>query len=145
MTTIGGTAQGVNPNIANGRIVLNDQSQLGSNGAISGAGSLNFSGGVLAGGRAGNAQMIQQQQGDNQQPQSFAYNRGRGGRGGQSYGGQGEKNGDEQQRELAQYQQKLAEGNSTGLPSTLGSQPSNVGFGPTTATILAGQSRFRNP
>ena len=144
-TNIGGGIQGANPNIANGRIVLNDQSQLGGNGRSLGQWhSLTF----RRSNGAGNMQMNQSQQSGGQQSQSYAFGPGgRGGRGGRSYGGQGGQV-DDQRRELAQYQQKLAEGNNTGLQSTLGSQPPNSGVGKTTATMQgAGQSGrlLRNP
>jgi autotransporter-associated beta strand protein len=144
-TTFGGAIQGANPNIGNGSIVLNDRSQMGSAGGISGTGTLTLNGGTLAVGN--NGTVNSQQQGGNQQSQSYAYNPGgRGGRGGRAYGNQG----DEQQRELAQYQQKLAEGNGAevmkgSITATFSAKalPGNAaqadaGLGTTTATITAG-------
>ncbi len=129
-TNFGGAIQGANPNVAGSRIVLgNDQSQLGGNG-ITGSGALTINNGTL------NAPMAQQPQAGGQQSQYNAYNPG--GRGGRAYGRQSGQV-DEQRRELAQYQQKLAEGNGPGAQSGQQSaQSSNIGVGASTAKILGG-------
>jgi autotransporter-associated beta strand protein len=127
-----------------GRIMAGDQGQFGNN-AISGSGSLTVNaGGVMAGG--GGLGPMPQQQGAAQQPQSYAF----GGRAGRGYGNPNASV-DQQQRELAQYQKKLAAGNGTeyllgtisvqssgkALPRT--ATPSDKPIGAATATIVAGR------
>jgi autotransporter-associated beta strand protein len=139
--TLAGSSGFGNVNIAggaidlstDGRVMAGDRSQFGNN-AMSGNGSVIINnGGVIMGGRSGFGPAVQQQ-GAAQQSQSYAF----GGRGGRGYGNPG-ANVDQQQRELAQYQQKLAVGNGTDyLIGSITTTSSSNGTGPTTVTNLAG-------